>query len=159
MGRTLLALVIVCLATAAGRTPARAEDATAGDLVISGAWARPSLGHAQNGSAYLTVQNRGSSNDRLVAVRSAAARKIEIHSHTMEGHTARMRPVQAIDIPAGATVKLDPNGFHIMFLSLKSSLQEGNHVPLVLVFEKAGTVVVDVEVKSNKDAPAPSQQQ
>ena len=147
MRRMLVTMFFASFAAAAPGAPTGAEDTIAGSIVISGAWARASLGHAPNGSAYLTIQNQGAG-DRLVGVRSPVARKVELHSHTMDGHTARMRPVAAIDIPAGATVKLDPSGLHVMFLALKAPLREGERVSLVLVFEKLGDVEVGVDVRT-----------
>ena len=51
-----------------------------------------------------------------------------------------MRMVDAIDIPAGKTVTLDPGGFHLMFVTLQRPLKAGGKLPVTLTFEKAGTV-------------------
>ena len=49
-----------------------------------------------------------------------------------------------IEIKPGETVRLDPNGSHIMFVGLKKALQEGDHVAATLTFAKAGTVSVEM---------------
>ena len=46
--------------------PARAEDAKAGDLVITQAWSRATPVGAKVAGAYLTVENKGGVADRLI---------------------------------------------------------------------------------------------
>ncbi len=46
--------------------PARAEEVRAGDLVISQAWSRATPGGAKIGGGYLTIENKGSTADRLI---------------------------------------------------------------------------------------------
>ena len=59
-----------------------------------------------------------------------------------------MRPVEAIEIPAGGTAELKPGGFHIMFLDLKMGAVEGERFKGTLTFEKAGTVEVEFAVEA-----------
>jgi copper(I)-binding protein len=151
MRRLLSTVILAALAATQPAVPSRAQNAPAGPITVSGAWVRASLGHAPNASSYLTIENTGGP-DKLIGAKSPAARKLELHSHTLDGHTARMRPVTNIPVPAGGTVKLDPNGFHIMFLALKAPLREGDKVVITLQFEKAGALEIEVEVRS-----APSQ--
>lgn len=67
---------------------------------------------------------------------------------TMAGSEAMtMRPVEAIDIPAGETVMLKPGGYHIMLIDLAKPLKVGDKIDLTLKFEKAGEVKVVAEVK------------
>ncbi len=51
-----------------------------------------------------------------------------------------------IEVPAGGMAELKPGGFHVMFMGLKQPLEEGGSFPVTLVFERAGTVTVDVTV-------------
>jgi periplasmic copper chaperone A len=68
---------------------------------------------------------------------------------TMPGGTGMMtmQEVERIDIPAGATVRLEPGGFHIMLLDVQQTLEPGDTVEVTLVFESAGEVVVTAEVR------------
>ena len=50
-------------------------------------------------------------------------------------------------IPAHGSVKLAPNGDHVMFTALKSPLVKGESVKATLTFEHAGAVVVDFAVQ------------
>ena len=97
----------------------------------------------------MTITNKGTSPDRLIAARSQASLKVEIHEMKMDGQVMRMRELaNGLEIPAGATVTLKPGSFHIMFMELKSPLTKDAKVPVTLVFEKAGSIDVDFKVEA-----------
>jgi len=123
------------------------QAAIAGDIQITKPWARASAGQAKAGAAFLAIANTGTTDDRLVAARADVSRKTELHTHIKEGDLMKMRQVEAIDVPAGKTVALQPGGLHVMFMGLNAPLASGTHFPLTLVFEKAGEITVDVEVQ------------
>jgi copper(I)-binding protein len=60
---------------------------------------------------------------------------------------ARMHEVDALDIPAGATVTLAPSGLHVMFMGLDAPLVAGASIPATLVFENAGELAVEFKVE------------
>jgi hypothetical protein len=101
------------------------------------------------GGVFLVITNTGTTPDRLIAVKSPAADKVEIHEMKMDGNIMRMREVEkGIEIPPGATVELKPGGFHVMFMGLKAPFAKDAKVPLTLVFEKAGSIDVDLMVQA-----------
>jgi copper(I)-binding protein len=116
-----------------------------GQLEIKTPWARATPGHAENGAAYLTIVSPTA--DRLTAVSSPVAKKAELHTMSMEGGVMRMRPLAAIDIPAGQTVTLSPGGMHIMLLGLTQPLHQGQSFPLTLSFDQAGPRQVTVMIE------------
>jgi periplasmic copper chaperone A len=127
---------------------ARADDVKAGDLVISQAWSRATPGGAKIGAGYLTIENKGSAADRLVAVSGEAAGKIEVHEMAMNNGVMTMRPLdKGLAIDPGKTVTLAPGGYHLMMMDLKAPLKQGDKVPLTLEFEKAGKVSVTLDVQ------------
>jgi hypothetical protein len=113
-------------------------------IAVEGAWARASVG--RNGAAFVTLVNRSDTDDRLVAAKSDVSPRAELHTHLMDGNVMRMRPVDAIPVPAGETVMLKPGGLHVMFIGLNKKLVEGESFPLTLVFEKAGEIEVTVPI-------------
>jgi copper(I)-binding protein len=116
-----------------------------GQLEIKTPWARATPGHAETGAAYVTIVSP--TTDRLTAVSSPVAKKVELHTMSMEGGVMRMRPLAAIDIPAGQTVTLSPGGTHIMLLGLTQPLRQGQSFPLTLSFEHAGPRQVTVAIE------------
>jgi hypothetical protein len=134
----------------------RAEDVKAGDLVISQPWARATPGGAKTGGGFLTIENKGSTPDKLVGVSADVAGKVEVHEMAMDGGVMKMRPVEGgLTIDPGKTVKLAPGGLHLMMMDLKSPLKQGDKLPVTLQFEKAGKVAVTLDVQAI-GTPGPS---
>jgi len=124
-----------------------------GDIDIGHPYARPTRVGQQVGAGYLTLTNKGAP-DRLLSVTSAMATSVEMHSMAMEGDVMRMRQVEAIALPTGAAVALKPGALHLMLFGLKAPLKAGDHFPMTLKFEKAGEVVVTVNVEEPGPADA-----
>jgi copper(I)-binding protein len=141
MKHLVLLLVMLIGATA----PARAEEVRVGDIVVSGAWGRPSVGSSP-AAVYLTLRNEGVAADRLVGVATPAAGMAMIHESYTEDGIAKMRMLDAVDVAAGQTVTLAPGGVHIMLSDLPAPVKEGQVVPLDLTFEKAGTAQVEARI-------------
>lgn len=142
----LAALAAVVIFSTWGPT-AHGHGYTVGALTIGHPWARATVGTSRPGGAYLTVTNKGAEADRLIGAECAIAERVELHRSGMEGGMMRMTPVEAIEVPAGGKVALEPGGYHLMLLGLKQPLSAGTKVPLTLVFEKAGRVAVEVSVE------------
>ncbi|MET1414112.1 copper chaperone PCu(A)C [Roseibium sp. HPY-6] len=124
-----------------------AADYKAGDLTLSKTWTRATPPKAKAGGGFVEIMNSGATADRLVAASSDVAAKVEIHEMAVTDGIMKMRELNdGIEIPAGETVTLQPGGLHIMFMGLNQSFEEGTTVPVVLTFEKAGDVAIDLDV-------------
>lgn len=143
MRATLAAICLLFLAATAA-----AHEFKQGDIAIDHPWARASIGLAKNGAAYMTLSNAGATVDRLVAVRSEVAGRAGLHTHLMDGGVMRMRQVEAVAVAPGEPAVLEPGGLHVMLFGLKAPLAVGDSFPLVLVFENAGEVRIDVAVEA-----------
>lgn len=131
--------------------------ALASDIMIMNAEAPASLSPAvRTGAVYLMLMNHGASNDKLVKVTTPAAETAEVHETIMDGDVMKMRPVDALEIPAGGSITLQPGAMHIMLVGLKAPLKEGDVVPLELTFEKAGVVKLDATVVKAAAGAAPA---
>jgi copper(I)-binding protein len=127
--------------------PALAHSYKAGSLEIGHPWSRETAPGAAVGAGYFKVTNTGSESDKLTGVETPGAEKVEMHESTNENGVAKMRMVNAIEIPPGETA-LKPGGYHLMLMGLKEALAEGMRVPAVLIFEKAGRVEVELAVEN-----------
>ena len=119
---------------------------TVGSIKIDHPWSRATVAGIPNGVSYFVLENQGNEADQLVSVSSPVAEVAELHTHEKDGDVLRMRQVHGIEIPAGETVALEPGGLHVMLMTLKEPLEQGTSFPLILQFEKAGSVTVDVHV-------------
>jgi len=129
-------------------TLAVAEDAKAGDLVITQAWSRATPVGAKVAGAYLTVENTGTAADRLIGGSGDVAGRVEIHEMAVDNGVMKMRPLdKGLAIEPGKTVKFAPGGYHLMLMDLKTQFKQGDKVPVTLEFEKAGKVQLVLDVQ------------
>lgn len=148
MSRLSRILALTALSTVILTASGRADDVKAGDLVISQAWSRATPGGAKVAGGYLTIENKGTAPDKLVAVTAEIAGKAEVHEMAMDNGVMKMRPLsKGLVIEPGKTVKLAPGGHHLMLQDLKGPFKEGEKVPVTLEFEKAGKVAVALDVQ------------
>jgi copper(I)-binding protein len=156
MTSILIRLAGAVLVSCALAVPAGAEEVKAGDLVITQAWSRATPGGAKIAGGYLTIENKGAAPDRLIGGAGDVAGKIEVHEMAMNNGVMTMRPLEkGLTIEPGKTVKLAPGGFHLMMFDLKGQLKQGDKVPVMLEFEKAGKVQVSFDVQGvGAQAPA-----
>jgi copper(I)-binding protein len=131
-----LVVLLGCLATA---------RAASGPTVES-AWARAPIGAAGAMALYLTIHG-GSAPDRLVGVDSPVAGMAMLHKSVEQGGVSSMDMLDAIDIPAGATVALRPGGMHVMLEDLRSRPAPGQSIEITLHFQQAGDEHVTVPVR------------
>ncbi len=65
----------------------------------------------------------------------------------IDGGIMVMRELQGgIPVPKGATVKLKPGSYHVMFMNVAQPFKEGETIKATLTFEKAGSVNVEFAV-------------
>lgn len=120
----------------------------AGSIEVTQAWSRETPPNAPVAAGFMTLRNRGASDDRLVSVTSAAAGRVEIHEMRHEDGVARMRELSdGLRLPAGQAVELKPGGYHLMFIAPVARFHAGDKVAATLVFEKTGAVEVEFEVR------------
>jgi len=138
------------LAATLGLTLATASAAAAGSIAVKGAWIRTPPPGAPTAAGYATITNNGISSDRLMRAYSPVAASVTPHQMSMTGGVMRMRPLPAgLPIGASATLSLSPNSDHLMLMGLKGPLKAGQHVRVVLMFQRAGDVPVDFVVRDD----------
>jgi len=148
MKSVLLAAMLATTLTLAA-SAASAHEYKAGSLEIKHPWSRATPKGATVAGGYLKIINTGTTPDRLVGGSTEVAGKFEIHEMSMDGSIMRMRQLEnGVALAPGATVELKPGGYHVMFMQLKAPLKKGERVPIVLVFEKAGRIPVDMQVEA-----------
>lgn len=132
---TLMLVVVACSGGAAKPT-------------VSDAWVRVPMGADRPAAGYMTIVG-GDAADALIAAASLISMDTQVHETTMTADGMGMQEVDGIDIAAGATVKLEPGGYHIMFMMPDmEQLVVGETVKITLTFEGAGDLVVDAEVRA-----------
>jgi copper(I)-binding protein len=135
---------------------------------VEEAWSRATA--TDTGVVYFSIRG-GAEDDALIGVTvpTVVAAGAALHetvaatgttmSHDMGGTTMAghdmgdmgggmtMRAVASVAVGAGDTVTFEPGGFHVMMLGLAEPLAAGDSFEVTLRFEKAGDIVVTVEVR------------
>lgn len=150
--RTKLAALLTAALLAA---PTLAQHATpggaheeVGPIRVDHAWSRATPPTARTAALYLTITNTGDAPDRLIGASTEVAEDAHLHAHRIEDGVARMHAVEAIEIGPGESVALEPGGLHIMLVSPKRPLAEGDTFTAELTFAAAGSVAVEARVES-----------
>ncbi|MEV5160776.1 MULTISPECIES: copper chaperone PCu(A)C [unclassified Streptomyces] len=103
-------------------------------------------------AGFLLVKNSGDTTDRLTSVTSSLSDHVSIH----ETKDRTMRMVTSFEVPADGELDLERGGNHIMFTDLKEQPKRGETVSVVLHFEKADPITVDIPVKETTYNPKKS---
>jgi hypothetical protein len=100
-------------------------------------------------AAYLTLRNDGGRDERLRSVRIEGIAAATVHESSMTDGVMRMRPVEMLDLPAGATVAMAPGGLHVMLTGLTKPLGKGDKLRATLLFEKSPPLKAVIPVISS----------
>lgn len=157
MIKTLKAIILGLSLIAIAPLGVMAHDYSAGGLRIGHPWSRPNPPGAPTAAGYLTITNTGRQPDRLLGGLSPLVGRIEVHEMSMAGGIMRMRPLPyGLLLAPGATVRLEPGGYHLMLIGPRRAFRVGDRIPATLRFERAGDVRVEFEVQAGAGAkPAP----
>jgi copper(I)-binding protein len=133
---------------------AAARDYKVGSIDIAEPWSRATPRGASVAAGYMKITNKGTVADRLLSTSSEIAPTVEVHEMSMDNGVAKMRPLKAgLEIKPSETVELKPGSFHVMFVGLKKPLIAGDHVKATLVFEKAGPINIEYDVRAMGATP------
>ena len=115
-------------------------------ITVTDAWVRVTPG-SDVAAAYLTLRNDGKKSITIVAVESPVATHAMIHETKIEAGVSRMRQRDQLVVAPGKTVKLEPEGMHVMLHGISQTLTPGQTVPLVLQFSDGVSLHVNATVR------------
>jgi copper(I)-binding protein len=149
--------LLVLLSAALAAWPAlAAKEYRADTLLIVDPVARATPPGARTGVVYFTVDNAGNESDRLLRASTPVAGGVALHQMAFEDGMMKMRAIPSVEIRPGGRLELKPDGYHLMLVELKQPLRAGETFPLMLTFERAGTIRTVVTVESMGAAPGRS---
>jgi copper(I)-binding protein len=130
-------------AFAAFALPALAEG-----IEVHDAYAIQAMPGGPTAAAFMTIHNHGGAPDRLLSVRSDVAERTELHTHLQnaDGVMQMVKVEEGFDLPTDGEILMERGAHHVMFMGVTDPLVDGQVIPLTLVFETAGDVVVEVTV-------------
>jgi copper(I)-binding protein len=137
----------VAFALALMSAPAVAHNHEKGDIQVRHPWSRATPPGAKVAVAYMEIRNVGSQPDRLLSATTAVAQRVEMHVTQRDGEVMKMRQVKAFEIPARERTTLRPGGSHLMLVDLAQPLRKGERFTMLLRFERAGELEIELEVQ------------
>ena len=118
------------------------------DIEITHPYLAATLPGAKTAAAYMILTNTGSEPDRLLAIETDAAVRVEFHQSLVTDGVSRMRPIAGgLEIPAGGEYRLGADGSHAMLVGLSAPIGLGQLIEATLNFEKAGPLELTFEVE------------
>lgn len=125
---------------------AASASAAADGIRIEKAASHSMVPGAKVGDGYLTIINDSAEPDRLMSASSPRAATVQLHRMDMANGVMTMRGVTGgLPIPPHTTLKLAPD-YHLMFNGVTEPFRQGEQVPAILTFERAGDVPVSFTV-------------
>ncbi|AOS96780.1 hypothetical protein AUP74_01321 [Microbulbifer aggregans] len=105
-----------------------------GTALEIGGFVRETLPGLSTSAAYLELKNHAREGRSLTGVEIAQSAQAlaSLHTTVERDGISRMRPVEALAIPAGQSVKMAPGGLHVMLEGVK--LRAGDNLSLRLLF-------------------------
>jgi len=113
--------------------------------VVQDAFIAPTPPGAKVAAAFMTFRNNGPEAIELLAAKSSAIERVEIHLSKIENDVAKMEKQDSVQVPAGGTVTFKHGGYHFMLMGLTEQLKDGDVIPLMIT-TSAGDLHIDVPV-------------
>lgn len=136
MNRILMVLVLMLGVTGS----AFGHQITHKALTIVHPWAPET--EAREVKVSMRVKNIGRASDRLLRALTLVAEQVVIQNE-------HGQPIASAAVPARSELSLTANGDHILLRGLRQPLRAYDTFRLTLVFERAGSVPVDVTVEDD----------
>jgi copper(I)-binding protein len=121
------------------------------EVVVEDAWIRGLPPGVANASAYMTLTNTGTEAVVLTGATSPIAGSVLLHSTMNHDGMLHMTHIESVAIPAGAELKLESGGTHLMLMDLKATPMPGSELALTLQFADGTTQALQLPVRSVLD--------
>jgi periplasmic copper chaperone A len=121
------------------------------EIEVHDAYAISARPDAPSGAAFMVIHNHGGADDRLIGARSAAAARVELHTHIETDGVMQMTEIEGgLPLPTDGEILMERGADHVMFMGLTSPWEDGATIDLILIFEVAGEVPVTVPVDRSR---------
>ena len=118
---------------------------------VAGAQIREVLPGKQNTVAFMSLTNSSPQPCSLTGGVADFADAIEVHQHIHSNGRMRMEKMDALPIPPGETVVMQPGDYHMMVMGVTTPLSAGKTVSMTLVFDDCPDQQIDLQVVSVLD--------
>jgi periplasmic copper chaperone A len=142
IGSALVGAALVPVVPASAGESVKAENAWV-------PWAPPGL---KVHVAYMTIVNRGATDQVIVSAESTDYERIELHRSVIKNGVSTMQSIDEVRVPANGRVEFAPTGLHLMLIGPRRPQAVDGHVQIVLRLSGGGEVDVSAVVRRRDDA-------
>lgn len=111
-------------------------------IEIKDAYVRGLPSTQRNTAAFFTVLNTSDKPVELMAGRSDAAERLEIHSHQHRNGMMSMREQTSVSIAAGESLVFESGGYHLMLINLTRAVRDGDQLSFSLTTDDGEEITV-----------------
>ena len=112
-------------------------------------WAPPGL---KVHVAYMTIVNRGATDQIIVSAESTDYERIELHRSVIKDGVSTMQAIGEVKVPANGRVEFAPTGLHLMLIGPRRPQALDGHVQIVLRLSSGEEVDVSAVIRRRDDA-------
>ncbi len=112
-------------------------------------WAPPGL---KVHVAYMTIVNRGATDQVIVSAESTDYERIELHRSVIKNGVSTMQSIDEVRVPANGRVEFAPTGLHLMLIGPRRPQAVDGHVQIVLRLSGGEEVDVSAVVRRRDNA-------
>lgn len=112
-------------------------------------WAPPGL---KVHVAYMTIVNRGATDQIIVSAESTDYERIEVHRSVIKDGVSTMEAIGEVKVPANGRVEFAPTGLHLMLIGPRRPQALDGHVQIVLRLSSGEEVDVSAVIRRRDDA-------
>jgi periplasmic copper chaperone A len=123
-----------------------------GVIEVTDAWAATTPPGVDTAAIYLTIANGSGADDRIVGFVSERCETAELHASLLgDDQVMRMRPAtpEALTVPAGRELAMEPGSLHVMCIRPTDVLVEGGNFAFDVTME-SGTVLSGTATVENR---------
>jgi hypothetical protein len=142
IGNALVVGALVTVVLASAGESVKAENAWV-------PWAPPGL---KVHVAYMTIVNRGATDQIIVSAESTDYERIELHRSVIKNGVSTMQSIDEVRVPANGRVEFAPTGLHLMLIGPRRPQAVDGHVQIVLRLSGGEEVDVSAVVRRRDDA-------
>lgn len=118
------------------------------EVLVTEASVREMLPGRSMTAGYFSITNNSTSDAELISATSPGFASIELHQHSHKDGMMKMEQVQSVVVAAGEQVHFQPGGLHLMMFDAKTSITQGQQIPLRLEFKDGQSVEVQATVSA-----------
>lgn len=131
--------------------PALAPGSAHVGLMAHEPWSRPLAPGATVAAGYMQLMNHTAQPETLVAARAEGVGRIELHDMAEVDGVMQMRPIEGgVALAVDGLATFQPGGMHLMFFDVARTWNEGETVPVTLVFDSGNEATVDFAITATK---------